>query len=258
LSRTTEIARDLETAVNRLASNRAARLEQRAGEALRNTTSDNHNRAAPAIESRVNGHIGDQISNRPTNSMSAQAFRYGAISELIRTTSSEPEDAALSNPNVTTTLDPRSRRLFREDPDRPLSGPARTAGERARDVDHRNYLVRRRLNADGDEHVHNIHSMNWDDDSDDPMEWLMPPLTPRAHNYLDAQILPSRVLRNMSSLSPSVRSYHGSGPPRGHGSSQGADYIVDDIMHESTASEMPRRRRGWGKFGCSYPIGYYG
>jgi hypothetical protein len=248
LSRTTEIARDLETAVNRLASHRAARLEQRTNEVSRNATSNNHNGATPAIEGRVSGHIGDQIPNRPTNSTSARTFRYGQIAELIRTASSEPEDAA---PSVTTTLGPRSRRLFREDPDRPLSGSARTAAERARDPDNRNYLVRRRLNADGDEHVHNIHSMDWDDDSDDPMEWLMPPLTSHAHNHLDARILPSRVSRNISPLSPSVRSYRGSGPPRGHGSSQGADYIVDDIMHESIAPEVPRRRRGWGKSGCS-------
>jgi hypothetical protein len=254
LSRTTEIARDLETAVNRLASHRAARLERRTNETLRNATSDNHNGTAPAIEGRVRGHIGDQIPNRPTNNTSARAYNYGQISELIRTVSSEPEDAAPSNSNVstvTTTLGPRSRRLFREDPDRLLSGSAGTAAERARDADNRNYLVRRRLNADGDEHVHNIHLMDWDDDSDDPMEWLMPPLTSHAHNHLDARILPSRVLRNMSTLSPSVRSYRGSGPPRGHGPSQGADYIVDDIMHESTSPEMPRRRRGWGKSGCS-------
>lgn len=253
LSRTTEIARELETAVNRLASHRAARLERRTNETLRNATSDNHNGAASAIEGRVIGHINDQVPNRPTNSTSARTFRYGQIAELIRTASSEPEDAALSNPNVstvTTTLGPRSRRLFREDPDR-LSGSARTGVERVRDVDNWNYIVRRRLNADGDEHVHNIRSMDWNDDSDDPMEWLMPPLTSHNHNHLDDRILPSRVLRNMSTLSPSVRSYRGSGPSRSHGSSQGADYIVDDIMHESTSQEAPRRRRGWGKSGCS-------
>jgi hypothetical protein len=244
LSRTTEMARDLETAVNRLAAHRATGLEQRVNEALRNARSlvgNSNSGAAPANEGRTGGHLDSQIPNRPTNN--ARTWRFGSAP-------SGSEDATLSNHNVstaTTTVGPRPRRLFREDHERPLSSSAATAAEQAREADNRSYLIRRRLNADGDEQIHNIHSMDADDDTDDPMEWLMPPLISQDQNRPDAQITASRVSRNMSPFSHTVRSYHGSGIPRDYRSSH---YQVDD-MHELTAPEAPRRRRGWGKSSCS-------
>lgn len=252
LSRTTEIARDLESAMDRIASH-TARLEQRTNQALPNASSLVSNNisggAAQTNEDTASDRIVVSIPSRPANS--TRRWRFGQTAggtDLQLPGASELANATQPNPiesTVSTTLGPRPRRIPRDERDSVSS--AGTAHER--EVDHRNYIIRRRLNADGDEQVHSLTMTHWDDD---PMEWLMPPVTVPAQDHQDAQVAVSTVSRNPSSYS-STRLHSGQGPEIGYGSYTRAD--PDDVS-ESTPPDVPRRRRGWGKsathhfFGC--------
>jgi hypothetical protein len=90
-------------------------------------------------------------------------------------------------------------------------------------ADNRSYLVRRRLNADGDELVHNISLSDWDED--DLFAWLRP----------------ARERISDPAISPR--------PSRGTGrTSDGGIYFSQ--RSGSPTNQMqpdaPRRRRGWG------------
>lgn len=57
------------------------------------------------------------------------------------------------------------------------------SGSAASGAQNRNYLVRRRLNADGEEHVHTIDLETWE--QDEAMDWLMPSVPPTARQNPD-------------------------------------------------------------------------
>lgn len=249
LSRTAEMTRDLEAAVNRLAFHRAARLEQRVNEAIRNAgrlASDNNSGGTQGDEGRVNNHMASLLPGRST--YSTRRRRFGQTIGGMDHESSEFANATPSNPNVptvATNFGPRPQRLPRDERDRPLSNSAGIAVEQPSETDNRSYLIRRRLNADGDEQVHNINLMDWD-----ASESSMPPTPFQARDDLDVRILTPRVTRHISPFSSSMTSYPGPGPPGGYGLPPGPDRSIG-AMHESTVPEAEGRRRNWGKSGRS-------
>jgi hypothetical protein len=247
LSRTAEMTRDLETAVNRLAVHRAARLEQRVYEAIRNAgrlASDSNSGGAQGDESRVNSHMTSLLP--ATNS--TRRWRSRQTIGGVDHEPSEFANATPSNPSVrtvATNFGPRPQRLPHEELDRPLSNSAGMAAEQPGETDNRSYLIRRRLNADGDEQVHNINLMDWD-----ASESSMPTTPFHARDDLDARVPTPRVTRHISPFSSSMTSYPGPGPPGSYGLPRGPDRSIN-AMHESTVPEAQRRRRNWGKTGRS-------
>lgn len=165
LNRTTEIARDLENAVNRLASHRAARLVDEALRSARPLARDSNTAAGlQAHEDRAGGHMIGSLPSRSTDTERRRSFgqTIGGMGLQLREPS-EHGGTAPSDPNistVTTTLVPRPPQPSHEGLDRP-------ATEQASQADNRSYLIRRRLNADGDEQIHNINLMNWDSENDE-------------------------------------------------------------------------------------------
>lgn len=235
LSRTAEMARDLEAVMNRITSQRAARLEQRANEALPNASSrssySSSGGGAQANEGRVSNHMDIPFPPIPTNSRRRWRFGQNAGGTGLQSPA-PPELADTTNPDVSTVSTARQRRVIRNGRNIPSSSSAATAADPAGEVDNRSYLIRRRWNADGDELVHNLNLSHWNDD--DSMEWFMPPTNFPAHDYPDARNAASRVSQNMSPFSSSS----GSGPP--------GDQVVN-AMPESTTSDVPRRPQGWAR-----------
>jgi len=97
-------------------------------------------------------------------------------------------------------------------------------------ADRRSYVVHRRMNADGDEHIHSIN-LEWDDE--DSMSWLMPTRERLQQDPALEYMLPPR-------------------PPRAplrydRGSNHRSD--ENPVARSSAAPmpDLPSRRRGWGK-----------
>jgi len=87
----------------------------------------------------------------------------------------------------------------------------------------RNYVIRRRMNADGDEFVHSL-SMSWNDVEEDRTPWL----TPQQHYD---NITPFRsVRRSVVDVPP------------------GTDAVLVTRSATSPSGEPTRRRRGWGTY----------
>jgi hypothetical protein len=221
LNRTSEIARDLETAMNRMASQRAARLEQRANEAVLNAGSratDNNSGGGGgglANEDMVGTHMISQFPGRSANA--TRRWRFGQATDGTGQlpASAGPADMSHNSSAGSNPIYPPPRPVLHDERDSSSSSSVAAAIEQAREANNRSYLVRRRLNADGDEQVHNIEMMHWDED--DPMEWLMPPMNrPNTHDHPEALTAASMVSRN-----------------------------------ELSRVVVPRRRRGWGESSCS-------
>jgi hypothetical protein len=247
LTRTTEIARDLEIVVNRLASHRSARLEPRIDETLQNIGShvgDNTSAgSAPLGENRINGRMVNGFPGRPTNS--TRTWRFG---QITAGTSLQPSAAAASTPSVPTvsiTSNLRSRGLPLEERDRTLSSTGAAMAEQDGDADNRSYLVRRRLTADGDEQVHNISlSASDSDDGDNPG---IPPVTFNPE-YLNRRAVASRISQTVSrNMPPSSSPMRSLGSPNGIRPSRVHPAINDEAM-----PEVPNRRRGWCKPYCQF------
>jgi hypothetical protein len=91
----------------------------------------------------------------------------------------------------------------------------------------RNYLVRRTVNADGDELVHNVNLL-WNEPDEDRSAWIP---SQQSHD----NIVPRR------SIPGPVRDI----PYRND--------VISDVRSPRAPPEAPRRRRGWGMYFVIYP-----
>lgn len=113
----------------------------------------------------------------------------------------------------------------------------RTAQVGVSDAPNRNYLVRRMLNADGDEQVHNINLEDWGED-DDAMDWLMPSVPPIARRQRE---LPTAAEQHRVRLARIQRDLYRAMPnPESHTISGDRSRRLDSFVPEAP------RRRGWG------------
>ncbi|KAF7967036.1 hypothetical protein HWV62_35994 [Athelia sp. TMB] len=104
----------------------------------------------------------------------------------------------------------------------------------ANDVQNRNYLVRRRLNADGEEHVHTIDLQNWE--ADDSTDWIMPSVPPIARPDLSTPAEHrARLTRLQRDLYRTVNEPSASAEGRSRG------------LPPPTPVPAPRRSRGWAR-----------
>ncbi|KAJ7226013.1 hypothetical protein GGX14DRAFT_350210 [Mycena pura] len=160
-----------------------------------------------------------QPTNAPSHPWQPRRWRtYRAAAETRANSSTQSPQASLpphpdrlsllsnfsvQNFSTPTSALPRDRPLLFEEPLSYVNGQRRDS----RDADspggsERSYFIHRRLNADGDELVHNIN-LEWDDD--DPLSWLIPS---REHSMNEN---PDFYRRRVASSDPHDRSDSGRG-----------------------------------------------
>jgi hypothetical protein len=236
LSRTVEIARELQGMTSLLRSRGTELLERSqarmgvigSSRSINSNSDVNGSGIGRAVG--IEGRVSTQMPTvRPTR---LRRFRTQVPNE-VEPGVPEHTDSTLSHPSVrsiASTLDVQLNRVL--------------SANGADGADGRTYLTRRRLNADGEEEVHNIRLSNL---VGDEMEWPMrsiPPMNLAAQGQPETRSrnLPSAVLRNIPPPLPPMGTYTG---PR---------YSRVNPSHTSTnqsrsfESTTRTRRLDWGMY----------
>lgn len=259
-----ESVRDIENSMVELAAARAANLD-RVMEPNRARVRSNE-RPRSAGSSRVGGSDAPNTLNlydddtfismfphRPSAGTRRWRFQVGDSTTSPGTDIHPPAladrwDASASSdvPSAASTIT-RLSRLLPMPHAVPLPNTNETASSERNALDNISYTVRRRLDADGDEQIHNLNPIDWEEN--DATDWLMPRVDPTIDQG------PNREPRTATRTRPryamfSMGSRQSPGPTR----TPALNYATNNSIPEPTAVEAqgPRRRRGWGTHSAWY------
>ncbi|TDL28847.1 hypothetical protein BD410DRAFT_893774 [Rickenella mellea] len=115
------------------------------------------------------------------------------------------------------------------------------------DTAQRSYRVRRRLNSDGEEFVHQISTEDWWDDDEDPSDWLVSPV-PRER--LRATSISAVRMRRTADSGAAMHRWIPSATPVGRvrpSTAVGREPPQSSAVSNTENTIQNRRRRGWAR-----------